>query len=124
MPAPRARVAAPPVRGALDLHPLRSLGGDVVSGIGGRPPKGHQDAMLRNGIPEPIRPMTHEDARKAALNACHWSTDMDDARMLCDALGVVPVLRSCSCDPRHLEVGGYDSGCPVHDPLDNPATTY
>lgn len=23
---------------------------------------------------------------------------------------------TCSCNPRHLEVGGYDPGCPVHDP--------
>jgi len=21
----------------------------------------------------------------------------------------------CACDPRHIEVGGYDAGCPVHD---------
>lgn len=25
--------------------------------------------------------------------------------------------RDCTCDPRHLEVGGYDSGCPKHDVL-------
>lgn len=22
----------------------------------------------------------------------------------------------CTCDPAHLEVGGYDVGCPVHEP--------
>jgi hypothetical protein len=22
---------------------------------------------------------------------------------------------TCTCDPRHLEVGGYDPDCPVHD---------
>lgn len=23
---------------------------------------------------------------------------------------------TCTCDPRHLEVGGYDAGCLIHDP--------
>lgn len=22
---------------------------------------------------------------------------------------------ACICDPRHLEIGGYDPGCPTHD---------
>lgn len=22
----------------------------------------------------------------------------------------------CTCEPRHFEIGGYDKGCPVHDP--------
>jgi len=22
----------------------------------------------------------------------------------------------CTCDPRHLTAGGYDPGCPTHDP--------
>lgn len=27
-------------------------------------------------------------------------------------------MATCTCDPRHLEVGGFDSSCPVHDPED------
>lgn len=22
---------------------------------------------------------------------------------------------TCTCDPRHIEIGGFDSGCPAHD---------
>lgn len=24
-------------------------------------------------------------------------------------------MSECSCDPRHLEIGGTDADCPVHD---------
>lgn len=37
-------------------------------------------------------------------------------------LTVARVTR-CTCDPRHLDVGGYDPGCPRHDRTTNSKET-
>ena len=38
--------------------------------------------------------LTSEDLRRAALTACSYATDIDDARTLLEALGLVNDLRS------------------------------
>lgn len=42
----------------------------------------------------PSNGLTRTDLRRAALSACSYATDVDDARVLLEALGLVEDLRA------------------------------
>ena len=42
---------------------------------------------------DPATGLTHDDLRAAALTVCAYATDVDDARALLEALGLVDDLR-------------------------------
>lgn len=43
---------------------------------------------------DPATGLTREDLRRAALTVCGYATDVDDAREMLEALGLVDDLRS------------------------------
>jgi len=92
-------------------------------------PGDHKDADYYDGcVPVEVRAHNLRDALlvAASLPLSDWfeadgalQTDDEDGH---DVEAAIPPVvldprhaRDCICDPRHLEIGGYDNNCPRHD---------
>jgi hypothetical protein len=55
---------------------------------------GRDDMTTEPTAQDPATGLTREDLRRAALTVCGYATDVDDAREMLEALGLLDDLRS------------------------------